>query len=232
MIVSMFQTWAFLIAFTTALVSVPPGNAVDLSKPHPAQGPLKVLLDYNLAINSGAGPKQLGSGSKRTVLYSNVLQFQENVNTISSAQLVKIATDAYKEMAQLDSLYRFKDALPNVMSLLAIDNFIILASSQKGSTSFGMDLPESPVARTLARCQIAFERDTGKNVNHRMNSRCGEIMAAHIYFRMMDSMPGATMKGKSARIVAVERKPDGDSYEYKIKAPCGTGEQVSQLLIS
>lgn len=210
-------TYGLLVLIVSALIT----TAYDLSTERTPHGPLQVRIDYNVARPAGSTPSQASNKDIRTVIFTSHLSFSQDVSAFSDGQLVQIGFDAYEEMLVELSAYGFTQyAKPSVMTVFAIGQEIFLATSQKGMGSFINRFPDSPVKKSLALCQAIYS-DGSKGNMHKSN--CGEIMAAHSYFR---SHPTATtMKGLGGRTVTVEKAPG-----LKIKAPCGTSEDVSSPL--
>ena len=130
--------------------------------------------------------------------------------------------DAYEEMVNELGRYGFtKWAKPTVMTVFAIGQEIFLATSQKGQGVFINNFPDSPVLKSLALCQAIFTDSTNLAKPHVHEAKCGEIMAAHSFFRKHPTT--TTMKGLGGRTVTVEMPGEADSL--KIKAPCGTGRE-------
>jgi hypothetical protein len=107
--------------------------------------------------------------------------------------------DAYGEMLvsanDYDNMYR-----PIAMTVLAWDNQIILASSQRGPNNFNLEFKESPVYRDLQLCRQVWQIETGKRVDHNSFANCGEPMAAQLYY-MLGNQPH--LSGKNARMGTV-----------------------------
>jgi hypothetical protein len=86
------------------------------------------------------------------------------------------------------NIVRSKGKTPLAMSILAWGNEIILSSSQKGQQSFSYDGPDTPVKRSLQLSQATWVREsrTSADVLHRREGKCGEGMAAHLYYLFND----------------------------------------------
>ncbi|WAO88892.1 Hypothetical protein NCS54_00625900 [Fusarium falciforme] len=136
---------ALLLAFSQFL------EAVDFSRPRQPKGDLKVRLDYALATDGGRTKRDKREGPHKWV-FSTYLVFNEPVSSITSGQLRQIASDAIDEMSEDIMQYKPEDddrtgrprRLPGVMTIMAFDNEIILASSQKGSVAFLSRYPDNP----------------------------------------------------------------------------------------
>jgi hypothetical protein len=157
-----FRIWASLILFITTLV----GAVFDLSQKLPPQGPLQVQLDYNLALTSRSGaPTQQGAVRQdvRNVVYTSYLKFENDVSVIENGQLFKIVSDAYNEIDAEQRQYGFSNyqGKPTVMKIIAVGQYILLASNQKGQISYILSLPDSQVAKSLKICQIVFASEMG-----------------------------------------------------------------------
>lgn len=204
----------------------------NLGTEHEPTKPLGIRLDMSL-IN---GPLSQGV-KKPAIVFSSYLQFRDNVNNIPDNQLVEIARDALKEMSEMAALYGVtsrgvpgsNNLLPNVMSLLAVDQYIFLSSSQKGTNGYTTMYPESKVSKTLGDCMLLSEiiwnaedpQCRGERpCRHVNDQKCGEIMAVQAYYR---KFPDQELKGRGGRIVAVSYgdEPQLVDEGIVIRAPCG-----------
>lgn len=164
----------------------------DISKPLKPLGPLGVTLDYSLAT---AWPldQEPSTGQKRSRnwMWSSHLTFGQPVESITDAQLWQIVIDAYNEMTPDLAQYQLgKKNKPNVMTILAFGSEIILASSQKGLTSFSYNYKETEVLSSLQLCQIVWGQDgpfKNTDVQHKNRGSCGETMAAQLYYSVTDT---------------------------------------------
>ncbi|CZT03465.1 uncharacterized protein RAG0_10204 [Rhynchosporium agropyri] len=192
----------------------------DISKELTPLGPLQVRIDYNLVMEGGPAHK---NRIIRTIVYSSHLKFERDVNAFSDGQLVQMAFDAYNEMVEEVKHYGFSGyGKPSVMTVAAIGQEIFLASSQKGRGAFITRYPKSQASKSLAICQITFNNGLQAHQltsGHANESKCGEIMAAHSFFRNNPSYE--TIRGLGGRIVSVDEL--GGSSPLAIKEPCGTG---------
>ena len=208
-------------------------NAADLSLRHEPQGDLEVRLDYALAK-----PGARLEGSHRWV-YSSYLTFNEDVSSITDGQLKKIAMDAFQEMEAEVKQYKPDPPaengklaiLPGVMTIMAFDKEIILASSQKGRSGFIDHYSDSPVkealdlCRTLWRETIAPANGANAELDHKNQRKCGEISAFHQYYQIHNKKIG-DLDPKS-RVTSIYR-----SRGLHIIPPCGgntaNGKKVRQ----
>ncbi|CZT51645.1 uncharacterized protein RSE6_12817 [Rhynchosporium secalis] len=190
----------------------------DVSTELEPKGPLGIRLDYNVAMQAGTAER---NDVIRTVVFTSHLKFEHDVNAFSDGQLVQMAFDAYNEMLVEAARYDFHKtrATPSVMTVLAIEKEIFMASSQKGQGSFIHNFPHSPVSKSLAVCQAIFSDRTSMNRYHENQAKCGEIMAAHSFFRANPSF--ADLKGLGGRTISVDRLKGTEPLA--IKEPCGTG---------
>jgi hypothetical protein len=218
-----------LIAFNPIL-----SGANDVSVPKDPLGPLKVALDYGLAINWPREQNANIKNAKRNWQFSSHIVFANPVGnsdeanpSISDGQLWQIARDAVDEMTVDRKQYGIvrDQAEPTAMGILAWGNEIILASSMKGAGHFSYEFlnGDTPVGRSLQQCQIVW-RDTSPseraNQLHDNRGSCAEPMAAHLYYKNND----VPLKDRKARVgtwVKVHRQG------WKQIDPCGTGREVS-----
>ncbi|KAF4982275.1 hypothetical protein FZEAL_2061 [Fusarium zealandicum] len=143
--------------------------AANLETKLPAQGALKVRLDYGLATQA-TSPRE----TQHRWVYSSYLVFNEPVSSITDGQLRMIAQTAHKEMLNM---------APSVMTIMAFDNKIILSSSQKGRSEFINSWPDSPVKLSLDRCSSLWRErvnaDSNNSANseqyHKNSAKCGEV---------------------------------------------------------
>ncbi|KAI0403814.1 hypothetical protein F4802DRAFT_279354 [Xylaria palmicola] len=94
--------------------------------------------------------------------------------------------------------------------VLAWGNEIILASSQKGKNYFSYEYKQTPVLGSLELCQIIW-RDDGPgggttDEKHRTEGKCGEPMAAHLYYSLDATTP---LSKQQARVATVVEGRDG-----------------------
>ncbi|KAF4186336.1 hypothetical protein CNMCM7927_005570 [Aspergillus lentulus] len=216
-----------LIAFNPIL-----SGANDVSVPKDPLGPLKVALDYGLAINWPREQNANVKNAKRNWQFSSHIVFANPVGnsdeanpSISDGQLWQIARDAVDEMTVDRKQYGIMrdQAEPTAMAVLAWGNEIILASSMKGAGHFSYDFlnGDTPVGRSLQQCQVVW-RDTSppERVNqiHDNRGSCAEPMAAHLYYKNND----VPLKDRKARVgtwVKLQRKG------WTQIDPCGTGRE-------
>ncbi|KAH9210777.1 hypothetical protein DL95DRAFT_512717 [Leptodontidium sp. 2 PMI_412] len=207
------RTYGLLILILSTLVRA----VYDVSKELEPRGPLKIRLDYNVAMVAGTADK---TNVIRTVVFTSHLKFDHDVSAFSDGQLVQLGFDAYNEMLVELARYGFGPrAKPSVMTVFAIGQEIFLASSQKGKGSFINTFPDSPVLKSLALCQAVFTDRTGLKDAHSHEAKCGEIMAAHSFFRNNPTVK--TMKDRGGRTVTVDMV--GGTSPLAVKEPCGTG---------
>ncbi|KAF4434665.1 hypothetical protein FACUT_7724 [Fusarium acutatum] len=210
-------------------------EAIDLSVKHPAQGQLKVRLDYGLATQPLRGvPESRRRESQHRYVWSSYLVFNEPVSSITDGQLRMMAQVAHKEMETDMQQYNPSAMtpgnkpkyLPSVMTIVAFENEIIFSSSQKGTDGFLNDWPQSPVKLALDRCSALWRdrvvNDLSSNSDpaegHTNKAKCGEVNSFHQYY-MTHTTPISEVDPK-VRVTTVVKTGRG----YKILAPCGTDE--------
>ncbi|EKJ71888.1 hypothetical protein FPSE_07891, partial [Fusarium pseudograminearum CS3096] len=208
--------------------------AIDLSAKHPAQGQLKVRLDYGLATQPVPGVSEsTRKESQHQYLFSSYLVFNEPVSSFTDGQLRQMAQVAHAEMEK--DMQQYKPTLfatpggkpiylPTVMTIVAFGNEIILSSSQKGLDGFLNQWPQSPVKLALDRCSAIWrdrvisdsESTANPAAGHKNKAKCGEVNAFHQYYMThTTSIPEVDPK---VRVTTVART--GNSYI--IFPPCGT----------
>ncbi|PWY96629.1 hypothetical protein BO94DRAFT_541429 [Aspergillus sclerotioniger CBS 115572] len=190
----------------------------DLSIRRDPQGPLGVRLDYAFATNWPTSINAIpGRKTRRNWLWSSHLTFNSPVSTITDAQLWQMALDGYNEIQDDMDLYSItgRNNKPNALTVLAFEDEIIIASSQRGETSFSYNFANTEVLKTLQLCQIMWKDDTGEDLQHRREEKFGEVMAAHMYY----TIHNAPLVDQKARVATVM----WDSVEAKLKQvdPCG-----------
>ncbi|RYP12543.1 hypothetical protein DL765_007245 [Monosporascus sp. GIB2] len=202
------------------------GKGYDITKPLRPKGPLGVALDYSLATSWPEPRDAKDSSVARNWVWTSHLQFKNPVSAITDRQLWQIARDALDEVHVDMKLYKIgRKHRPSAMSVLAWGNEIILASSQRGRSSFSYGYRGTPVLETLELCQITWREDgpgggeTDKE--HRNEGKCGELMAAHLYYSQDATV---TLAQRNARIGTVVEQSDG----LKNTDPCGQPENVSK----
>ncbi|RYP70472.1 hypothetical protein DL769_004961 [Monosporascus sp. CRB-8-3] len=203
------------------------GKAYDLTKPLKPKGPLGVTLDYSLATAWPEPRDPKDNKVFRNWVWTSHLQFKNPVSEITDGQLWKIARDAWDE-AQIDrDQYGLSDySKPSAMTILAWGNEIILASSQKGRSSFTYEYKNTPVRETLELCQIVWREDgpgDGKtDKKHRTEGKCGELMAAHLYYSEDATI---TLAERNARVgTVVEKRKNLENTD-----PCGDPKNQGHL---
>jgi hypothetical protein len=219
---SAWLLFVFLVSFASAVF--------DLNQELDPEGALQVRLDYGFALRSDGENIDL-TPQKRNVVFSSVLSFAGSANDISDGQLVQMCLDAYGEMVREGQRYGVPGgSKPSVMTVLAIGKLVILASSQRGPVVFTNLNSASPVSQSLNMCQLAFadvQQGRGEdpdNRDHKNERKCGEIMSAHLWFRIMEQagFPQESMRDYGGRIVSCSKYRGSIS----ILRPCGSGEQV------
>jgi hypothetical protein len=144
--------------------------------------------------------------------------FADPVSRLSVGQLWQVVTDAYNEMepdmVQYD-VPRNRNNQPFAMTVLAFDNEIILASSQKGANSYAYDFLDTPILKTLQLCQIGDNK-------HMHGGGCGEVVAAQLYFTKYPDIPLSTRRARIGTVVWNRNKKRPEQTD-----PCGTDRQVS-----
>ncbi|KAH7226265.1 hypothetical protein BKA60DRAFT_629806 [Fusarium oxysporum] len=209
-------------------------DAIDLSVKHPAQGQLRVRLDYGLATQPIPGVAESDRReNQHRYIWSSYLVFNEPVSSITDGQLRMIAQVAHQEMEK--DMRQYKPGffvkgttkpvyLPSVMTIVAFGNEIILSSSQKGQDGFINEWPQSPVKLALDRCSALWRdrvvNDPGSNADpaagHKNKAKCGEVNSFHQYY-MTHTTPISEVDPK-VRVTTVVRGNKG----FSILAPCGT----------
>ncbi|KAH7253664.1 uncharacterized protein BKA55DRAFT_511007 [Fusarium redolens] len=209
-------------------------DAIDLSVKHPAQGQLKVRLDYGLATQPLPGVSERDrTENQHRYLWSSYLVFNEPVSSITDGQLRMIAQVGHQEMEK--DMRQYKPGffvkgttkpvyLPSVMTIVAFGNEIILSSSQKGQDGFINEWPQSPVKLALDRCSALWRdrvvNDANSNADpaagHKNKAKCGEVNSFHQYY-MTHTTPIPEVDPK-VRVTTVVKGSKG----YSILAPCGT----------
>ena len=106
------------------------------------------------------------------------------------------------------------------MSILAWDNEIILASSQKNVSCFIYEHTDSPLLESLQLCQEIWREDAPSHSDkrHRQSGNCGEVFAAQLYYSSNDT-PLDTREARIGTWVNVE---DG----WTKTNPCGDPRAV------
>lgn len=198
-------------------------EAYKLTEKLQPQGPLGVTLDYSLALAWPTAAPGTASNIRRTWMFSTHLSFREPVSTITDAQLWQIARDAAREMETDMGQYEIgfnPRNRPTAMTVLAFDHELILASSLKGD-SFTYEFGESPVLEALQRCQAAWRDDEPARDDrpHRTHGRCGEIMAAHLYY--MSHGKTSRLSERNARVGTVLAANQKKGANLKATDPCG-----------
>jgi hypothetical protein len=149
-----------------------------------------------------------------TTLFSHISACLNDLNEY-------IGDDLYQYGLDPDKRY------PNALSVLAWGNEIILASRQRGTNSYTYEGPTSQVSLSLERCQATHlrrHRDTTAT-RHRREGKCGEQMAAHLYYRS-PTTGETSLRDQNARIgTVVYRASDGVVYQAP---PSGNNNDVSQ----
>jgi hypothetical protein len=229
MIYKTFSTlalWLLLIA-TSLAAEIDPAKHfnLDLSKPIHELGPLGISLDYIAATTSGGKQKKrTGKRDIRNIVFTSFLKFNQPVSAFSDAQLFKMAEDAFNEMRANYDKYKFYDqwdGFPTVMNILAVDNEIYLASSQKGKTWFARTMyTDTEVEKSLQRCE-AMNIDLH---GHRNDAKCGEVWSVRMF--MKEHPDVKRMNGKGGRILAVEADAAGNPIRVRRKPPCGDVNEV------
>lgn len=186
-----------------------------------------MTLDFEFAISwpdpiPPPGQKQVA----RNYVYSSHIVLNNPVSRLTDAQLWQIVQDAYRGMSndmQQYGLSRNTKSTPLAMSILAWDHEIILASSQKGPNSFSYEVLDTPVKEALQRCQAAArDGPTGVDKPHKMQGKCGEEMAAHLYYLFNQGRP---LKDRGA--VVGTFGADTLTSTPRQKDPCGAEGEVS-----
>ncbi|KAH7114167.1 hypothetical protein B0J13DRAFT_533679 [Dactylonectria estremocensis] len=193
-------------------------NAYDLSTYHEPKGDLGVQLDRVLAMSS-AEYQERGNAAPIKSMYwvvSSFVDFRSGV-TLTDGQIFKIALDAYKEMTPALEQYgaASNKIRGSVMTVLAFEDRVIIASSQKGKSSFSYDFEDTPVFQTLQKCTELHGGDEA--LGHNNGAGCGEVMSAHMFYRKYGSE--ATLAGKKSRAVTVWFNAKDNVVEWKEPCP-------------
>lgn len=210
-------------------------DAANLNTKKDPQGQLAVRLDYELATRRSSSKGRAPSEKGHSWIWSSHLKFQDSVTSITPGQLKKMAIDAHAEMQADMAQYNVDepaDVLPGVMTIMAYDNEIILASSQKGSSVFVDGLKNSPVKYQLQECRAAFsiKNPTASNEakEHKNSRKCGELQALHHYFSLdehaLEDADNTNARDPHIRITSVFAR-HGETAN--IIPACGTGDEVS-----
>lgn len=209
--------WYFLTILVTfgQFLDAAPWERKIKDEVKPKADGLEVRLDYELYKRDNPG-----------YLFSSHLKFDEKPE-ISDKQLKTMAIEGYKEMEGMISEYGIGNrGKPTVITILAFDNEIFLASSQKGDPAITED---SPVTDDLDRCRDEFNKGKGTNTDHTNQRKCGEVMAFDHYYK---SRVDPAKLGPDARIAAIAKVKQDGVADYIVIPPCGTGEAVSGALAS
>ncbi|KAF4464697.1 hypothetical protein FALBO_8467 [Fusarium albosuccineum] len=223
---TLFQRPLCYLPFLLLFLFVHILEAANLNTKHPAQGALKVRLDYGLATQSTSSRE-----SAHRWVYSSYLVFNEPVSSITDGQLIMMARNAHREMEADMNQYEphrtgrpGKLAIePSVMTIMAFDNKIILSSSQKGHSGFLNAWPDSPVRLALDRCsalwrdRVAGDNDADPNETHKNEAKCGEVNAFFQYYMTHDT-PISDLN-PTPRVTTVLKAQSGDLL---VIPPCGT----------
>lgn len=179
-------------------------------------------MDYSFASSFPVG-LEANPQPRRNWMFSSHLTFAQPVNSITDGQLWQIAHDAYAEIAPERLQYRISDrGQAGAMTVLAFGNELILASSQKGPTSFSYTFQNTRVLQILRICQATYmiTSSTVSNLEHRADDRCGEVMAAHLYYTLYDEL---LLPSQHARVATVVKKTEGNLVPLD---PCGDASQI------
>jgi hypothetical protein len=201
-------------------------NAYDISQKLPPQGPLGVALDYSLATAFPDIQDPNNANVPRNWAWSSHLVFAQPVSTITDAQLWQIALDGYDEMiADAQDYAVGVSNRPKAMSVLAFGNELILASSQKGLTSFSYTYHSTPVLETLRLCQAVWgNRPGGTDSPHNYGGSCAELMAAQLYYTLYTT----PLSARAARIATVTLQKKDGQFVPRPKDPCPDNALVSR----
>ncbi|PHH91299.1 hypothetical protein CDD83_1064 [Cordyceps sp. RAO-2017] len=136
---------------------------------------------------------------------------------MTDKQLQNLGIEGYKEMEAMFKKYEMDPMdQPSVLTVIAVDNHIFMASSQKGGAVIGS---EDEVSKQLDECQRSGNVPTN---DHRYGRRCGEVMAFDKYYK--GGLDKARLNSKDARVAAIRNQPDATgqrSGKYRIVPPCG-----------
>lgn len=117
---------------------------------------------------------------------------------------------------------------PGALTILAWGNEVILASSQKGTNSFTYQGEPSEVSKILEKCQATYlERfEDGTATEHRTQGKCGEEMAAHLYYLLPTTKANGVKLNAQNAVIGTVGLNQRDGTVVK-KPPCGPGSIVS-----
>lgn len=200
-------------------------DAYDLAKPLAPKGSLKLTLDYSLATTWPTELVPLTRQVNRNWVWSSHATFNGDVSQITDGQLWQLALNAFDEIETDMAQYDIRPLnRPSALSVLAWGKELIFATSQKGSTSFAYDYPDSPVRPILELCSVVATDDGvgSPNSRHRAEAKCAEPMALQLYYFSQDN----NLSPESARIGSVVLGPGKAKPEAR--DPCAGPEKVSQ----
>ncbi|EAW21127.1 uncharacterized protein NFIA_062880 [Aspergillus fischeri NRRL 181] len=210
-----------LIAFIPIL-----SGAHDVSVMKQPLGPLKVTLDYGLAISWPQAQDVSLQRVKRSWLFTSHIVFASRIGDsdeanppVSDGQLWQIAREAVDEMvADREQYGIIPGAEPTAVGILAWGNEIILSSTMKsaGHYSYQFQNGDTPVGRSLQKCQMVWRDKTGKEKQHKNRGSCVEPMAAHLYYGQND----VPLKDRKARVGTWVKVGN-----WKQIDPCGTDRE-------
>ncbi|KAF3389738.1 hypothetical protein DPV78_011380 [Talaromyces pinophilus] len=176
-----YEIFAILVSCYLSFIQ----HALGLTGIQQPLNELGLTLDYSLAHwtpDDNRNPR-----SPHSYCFTSHITFNGPVSQITVGQMWKIAFTAYDyieaDMSQYQINPNFK---PGALTILAWGNEIILASSQKGSNSFTYQSGPNKVLQILQMCQATYLADfpAGSATGHRTQGKCGEEMAAYIYYSL------------------------------------------------
>ncbi|KJZ75267.1 hypothetical protein HIM_05461 [Hirsutella minnesotensis 3608] len=230
-----YSTNRFLLCFLTiffAIFQVLNAAPVNEEKPKPTPTAVRKLLPIKPEVTPTSDSLEvrldygLYTNTPEAILFSSHLEFVESEPKpeISDRQLKMIAVDAYKEMEKMVQDYQFGSKWkPSVLTIVAVDNELILASSQRGALSI---TEGDQVSKDLDECRGDSEND------HTNARKCGEVNAFDAYYKSHIN-PDRLKDNKNARVAAIttvkKGKPkEGGDEDYVIVPPCGTKTDQGQ----
>ncbi len=180
----------------------------EIAKKIARHGHLGVALDESLLSEDG-NPKH----SK--FAYGTIIEFKQSTSTIPDGQLAMFAWVGYNEMEHEHRNLYGKHFLPGAMTVLAVENVIILVSSQTGKGT-SLDHLKEPILSRVAADLPSDLATPGSKMRHATHGNCGEVGTVLVYNK---EFKGTPLVGQCARIFTVVKyKGAGSPQNTK---PCG-----------
>ncbi|KAJ3549756.1 hypothetical protein NM208_g347 [Fusarium decemcellulare] len=200
--------WLFAILSLLLDTSMVLGRKGKITRPYTipeeepeVDNPLGVKVDYAFAAQDLGG----GNLGSHYWMASSFLTFAEGT-TLSDGQILKLAIDAWGEIDPAFDAYNALVVTPTVMTAMAFDNKVILVTSQRGFRSYSYKAAEATeeVSIALEKCykrarSTQPEGTPEKELKHINEAMCGEVMAAHLYYKRNKT----PLNEKEARAVTV-----------------------------